>query len=333
MSDEWAAPPPPKPRRRWPRRLAWGAAVAFVLLLALYFFLTSFTFLDAFVLPKVSQGLNAKITLDDASIRPFFKVSLRGVKVQTAILGEPLLSAREVRVRYSLFDIIGGHFNISEVLLDSPVINLIEDENGGTNLDPLLKSSKGETKPPPSTAPEQSKPIELSLQNLTITNAILRRFKQEKAGGRDSAEVSNFNLILSNVGNGQSGRLSLGAGIKREKTPGATATNTMAELLQAKLSAAFQFALASDLKPRSVAGRLGLDLLKADGLADLSGLALILECDVTPSEIKQLSLNFAQKGNALGQIAITGPLDLARQEGQVKLEISAIDRRVLNLAG
>ena len=333
MSDEWAAPPPPKPRRRWPRRLAWGAAVFFVLLLALYFFLTSFTFLDAFVLPKVSQALNAKITLEDASIRPFFKVSLRGIKVQTGILGEPLLTAREARVRYSLFDIIGGHFNINEVLLDSPVINLTEDENGGTNLDPLLKSLKGETNAPSPNAPAKAKPIQLSVQNLTITNATLRRFKQEKDGGHDAAEVSNLNLSLSNLGNGQSARLSLGAEIKRDKTPGATATNIVSELLQAKLSGAFQFALAADLKPRSIAGRLGLDVLKAWSFADLSGLGLNLECDVTPSEIKQLSLNFAQKGNALGQIALTGPLDLVRQEGQLKLEISAIDRRVLNLVG
>src|ERR1041385_1232097 len=116
MSDEWAAPPPPKPRRRWPRRLAWGAAAFFALLLALYFFLTSFTFLDAFVLPKVSQALSSKITLDDASIRPLFKVSLRGIKVQTGILGEPLLTAREARVRYSLFDIIGGQYRESRLV-------------------------------------------------------------------------------------------------------------------------------------------------------------------------------------------------------------------------
>src|ERR1043166_5724864 len=135
----------------------------------------------------------------EASTPRFFKVSLRGIQVQTGILGEPLLTAREARVRYSLFDIIGGHFNINEVLLDSPVINLTEDENGGTNLDPLLKSLKGETNAPSPNAPAKAKPIQLSVQNLTITNATLRRFKQEKDGGHDAAEVSNLNLTITNA--------------------------------------------------------------------------------------------------------------------------------------
>src|SRR2546422_10493705 len=130
MSDEWAPAPPPKPPRRWPRRLAWVAGGMFLLLFVLYFFLTSFTFLEIFVLPRVNQALNAKITLQDASIRPFFKVTLRGVKVQTSVIGEPLLTARELQARYSLIDIIRGHINIEEVRFDSPVINLIEDENG-----------------------------------------------------------------------------------------------------------------------------------------------------------------------------------------------------------
>src|SRR5436305_14250463 len=108
MSNEWAPAAPQKPRRRWPRRLAWIAGGLFILLGGLYFFLTSFTCLEVFVLPRASQALNAKITLEDASISPFSKVSLRGLKVQTSVVREPLLSAREVRARYSLFDIIGG---------------------------------------------------------------------------------------------------------------------------------------------------------------------------------------------------------------------------------
>ena len=137
----------------------------------LYFFLTSFTFLETFVLPRVSRAVNAKITLEDGSIHPFFSVSLRGLKVQTSVIGEPLLSAKEVRVRYSLIDIIGGHINITEVKLDSPVINLIEDENGGTNLDPLLKSSKDEKKTATPAPVQKSKPLQLNVQTLTIANA------------------------------------------------------------------------------------------------------------------------------------------------------------------
>src|SRR5947209_16658801 len=109
--NEWAPAPPPKPPRRWPRRLAWGAAGFLFALVILYFFVTSFTFLEVFILPRVNQAVNAKITLEDASISPFSKVTLRGLKVQTTVIGEPVLTARELRARYSLIDILRGHIN------------------------------------------------------------------------------------------------------------------------------------------------------------------------------------------------------------------------------
>jgi len=338
MSDEWSPPPPPKPRRRWPRRLAWAAAISFVLLVAIYFFVTSFTFLDLFVLPRVSQAVNAKFTLEDASIRPFFKISLRGLKVQTSALGEPLLTAKLVRARYSLIDIIGGHINVSEVRLESPVINLLEDENGATNLDPLLKSSSSSDKKPPAPSPppasQKSKPLQLNVQSVTITNAIIRRLKQRKDGGRDLAELSNVNLTVNSLGNGLTGRLGLGAAIKLDNTPAATSTNGARELLEAKLAGGFNLSLSGELKPQSVNGKLALDLATApEAFRDLAGVGLALDCDISPTEIKQFALTFGQGGAILGQIAASGPLDLAKQEGQIKLEISSIDRRVLNLAG
>src|SRR4051812_32344704 len=236
MSNEWAPPPTPKPRRRWPRRLAWGTGGFFLVLLVVYLLATSFTFLELFVLPKVSQTVNARITLEDASIRPFFKVTLRGLKVQTGGIGEPLLTAKEVRARYSLIDIIGGHINVSEVWLDSPTINLLEDENGGTNLGPLLKTSKEEKKPEPPAPSRKSKPLQLHVQSVTITNALIRRQKRNKDGEREVAELSNVSLSLSSLGNAQAGHLGLAAAIKLDTRSSSPGTNATGQLLEAKVS-------------------------------------------------------------------------------------------------
>src|SRR6185503_270724 len=42
---------------------------------------------------------------------------------------------------------------------------------------------------------------------------------------------------------------------------------------------------------------------------------------------------FNQGNKLLGELKAAGPLDLARKEGRLKLEVASIDRQVLNLIG
>src|SRR5512137_3005371 len=118
MTDTIA--PQPKPRR-WLRWLLYGLGGFVLLVVVAYFYLTSASFLKSFVLPRVSQAAGATVTVEDASISPFSSVTLRQLKVQTTGT-EPLVSVREVRVRYRLMDIIGGKINVAEVMVDSPVV-------------------------------------------------------------------------------------------------------------------------------------------------------------------------------------------------------------------
>ena len=99
------------------------------------------------ILPRVSKAMNAQITVSDASISPFSQVILRGLKVQTTG-PEPLLSAAEVRLRYSLMDIIKGKIRADEVTVAWPVIALIENADGTSNLDPLQKAQPEEAAVP-----------------------------------------------------------------------------------------------------------------------------------------------------------------------------------------
>src|ERR1035441_404914 len=93
--------------------------------------------------------MNAQVTVSDASISPFSQVVLKDLKVQTTG-AEPLLTATEGRLRYSLMDIIRGNIHVDEVTLASPTVVLVENADGSSNLDPILKSQQakpGEKKP------------------------------------------------------------------------------------------------------------------------------------------------------------------------------------------
>jgi hypothetical protein len=329
MSDQWAPVAPPKPPRRWPRRLAWAGGVLFVLIVILYFVVTSHAFLEAFVLPKAGAALGTPVAVGDSSISPFRKVVLRNVKLGGSAFEEPVVALREVRLRYSLMDILRGHINVHEVSILSPVVQIVQQEDGTSNLDPFLKSS-GEPSPPG--AP--SKPVQLHLGRLTLTNALVRFTKNLPGGGREIVELSNVNLTAADLGNAKAGTLNFRTGIRFERTPGQNATNVTAELIEAKLAGGFEIALTADLKPDVLRGTTSLDVITPPAAArDIKGTSALLECDLTPAELRQLALTFKQGEKTLGQITATGPLDLERKEAQINLQITAIDRHALNTFG
>src|SRR5947207_3429260 len=153
--------PPQKPRR-WLRIFLSIIGVFILLLIVIYFVGTSSPFFKGVILPRVSKSLNANVTVADASISPFKEVTLHNLKVQAAGQ-EPLVTAPEVRARYSLMDIVRGNIRVDELALSSPTIVLIENPDGTRNLDAVLKSqtAKPKEKEPKPAEGKPSKPPQL----------------------------------------------------------------------------------------------------------------------------------------------------------------------------
>src|SRR2546421_3840050 len=116
----------PVKRRSWKRRLTRFGAGLLLLLIVAYFIATSAPFFKGVILPRVGKALNAEVTVGDASLSPFSQVVLRQLKVKTTGT-EPLLQANEVRLRYSLWSIIGGNIKVDEVTLDSPAFHIVQN--------------------------------------------------------------------------------------------------------------------------------------------------------------------------------------------------------------
>jgi len=261
-----ATPPAPRKRRRWLRAIVWVFSILIVLLVVVYFVGTSSAVFKGVILPKVSAALNARVTVSDASISPFSQVVLHNVKVETTGT-EPLATVAEVRLRYSLMDIIRGNIRVDEVSVSSPVINLVKNPDGTSNLDPITKSQK--SKPAPAQPAQPSKPPKLDLKKIALTDATVRQVTLYTNGNRDSMEISRLNLSVENVQNGQTGKLTTGADINMKNNP-PSGTNSS---LQAKLQGEFTFALTADLKPGSIQGNTRFEVTQAEGaLADVAAL-------------------------------------------------------------
>src|SRR5947209_2737236 len=122
MANATASTAPIK-RRHWLRTLGWIVLGLILLVVVIYFVGTSSAFFRGVILPRVGRGMNATITVSDASLHPFSRVVLHNLKVQTTG-PEPLMTAEEVTAHYSLWDIIGGKINVSEAVVKSPVVQI-----------------------------------------------------------------------------------------------------------------------------------------------------------------------------------------------------------------
>ncbi len=319
--------PPPRRKRR---KLFRVALVFLVLLVGLYFVVTSATFVKKVVLPQLSHALNADITVADLQVSPLRKVVLWDVKIQPPG-NEPVLTIKEVRARYSLLSILRGTIEVSELTVESPRLTIVQDADGRSNLDFLKTPEPVKPEAQPAATPPASSVPQLNLKLVTLNNATVRLTKKHLSGAPDVVEVSGLNFKLQDLKNGQPGKLELSLNAAVEKT---TQPSVGASALKGRLGGQFTFNLAADLKPTEVKGGLSFAVENATGAwADLKALTARLDCDTTPTEIRQVAVRFSKAEVALGEVRVSGPLDVAKQEGKLKLEVLALDRRVLNLAG
>ena len=328
MTDTIVSTPAPKKRRGWFRAIAWMFGILVALLVVVYFVATSGAFFKGMILPRVGKAIHAQVTVSDATINPFSQVVLRNLKVQTTGT-EPLVSAAEVRLRYSLMDIIRSNIHVDEVALVSPAVVLVENPDGSSNLDPILKSLQakpGEQKPAAPAKAPSAKPLQIDLKKFALTDATIRRVKNYANGTRDMDELSHVNITLDDLKNGQTGKLALGADINIVQQTNAT--------LQAKLAGSFTLALTADLKPGAIKGSTHLDVTQAEGaLADAAAFGSELNVEGTPTNIKEVALRFQKGSSNLGELRVSGPFDMDKLEGRLSIVFTGIDKQLLNVAG
>jgi hypothetical protein len=316
--------------RLWLRLLLGFVGILVILVVVFYFVATSSSFLKGVILPKVSKALGAEVTVAEAQISPFSHVGLRDLKVQPPC-GEPLLTAQEIHANYSLWSIIGGNIAVSEVVIESPVVTVIENADGTGNLDVFKQASTKNAAPAPAKTQPAAKPMQVDIKNVSLNNATVRIVKNYANGEKDVTEVTGLNFTVTDLKNGQSGKIQLAATLAVQK---AAQTNTAAASMSAKLTGGFDFAFTSDLKPASVKGSTTFTVNEATGaLANLKTFAATFNCDLTATELKELALRFTTADALLAEIRASGPFDTAKSEGKLKLEISGIDKQALNLAG
>ena len=309
-------------------KLGIGVSVLLALLVVAYLVATSVWFLKSVILPKAGVALNARITVEDAALSPFSSVTLTRLKV-TPQGEETLFSAEEARLRYSLLDIIHGRINVAEISVSSPMVQVIFQADGTSNLDPILKAQKAVPAPPPKTAaPSQS--LQLDLKKVVLNNATVRYVQKLKNGGQQVVELTGLTFTADDLANNRAGKIGLATDLKFDQGLAGPSNG----VIGAKLAGTFDLALDAFLMPATVKGAAKLRTTLASGtLKDAAGLGASLETELTLKELKSAVLEFDQAGQSLGLVRVSGPFDSSKLEAKLRADIAGIDRRLLNMAG
>lgn len=311
------------------KKLGLSFAALLVLLVVAYFVVTSAMFHKGVVLPRVAKLIGADLTVEDTSISPFSGVTLLGVKLQVSG-GEPIFTAKEIRARYDLMAILGGTIAVEEAAVSGAAINIVQHSDGTFNFTPIIKATESK-EPKPAKPATASAPPKLNIKSISVKDSTIRFAKSEKTGARMLAELAGVSVVVSNIQNGQTGKLTIGTDVKFEQTAGGT--NTV-DALAAKLASSVDFTLKPDLLPQGFKGNLRLDTTQArGGFADASGLATTLDLDLTMTDIKQFALKVARGQQQFATISASGPFDAQKMEGKLRLDIAGLDKNVLNIVG
>jgi uncharacterized protein involved in outer membrane biogenesis len=148
---------------RWFRKLAIILGAVLGLLVITYFVVTSTMFVKGVILPRVGRALNAEVTVQDASISPFSRVTLRNLVVKTTG-SEPLLKAEQVHARYDLIAILRGTIRVHEVAVVSPEVRIVQQPDGQSNLDPISAAARH--------LDRSTDTIQFDLQNVSLKTAM-----------------------------------------------------------------------------------------------------------------------------------------------------------------
>ena len=162
------------------KRLSWFAAAVLAILLASILIAPHFIDLALFketYLPLVEESLNRRIDVGEVHLRliptPAIQLSKLSVSDSAAFAENTFFSAREVRLKLRFLPLLRGRFEVSELVLEKPIFNLLKQPDGTFNYYDIGKKKAGAVTPRvPRKKPDAPKIPETATVPLALPNRV-----------------------------------------------------------------------------------------------------------------------------------------------------------------
>lgn len=293
-------------------------------LLGSFLYVTSDSFLQSQILPKVNEQLGGEVKVAKSKIKPFSQFAFDEVSVRSLKKDglDPVFQVKQIDLQYDLMKLLSGkELNVSKFLVDSPRIVLKTFSDESSNFE-FNGAPSEETDVPESDSSAQ--PIDININNIEIKNAYVLIESQQPDGSWSRQEIDGFNFSIDQLGGGRKGTIKISAS--------SILNESGADKLIAALGGQFNIEMADDLAPSNIGGSIKVDVSEASGqLADLKDVAIGLDLALQPQKLENLSLSIVRGGNLLGKILATGPFDPEKGSADLTLTADQINKSVLNL--
>lgn len=316
----------PENARKIPwRRIFYGVGVIVALCAGLYFLTTSSFFIKGLILPRIERNLGAQIDVEDISISPFRWLRARGVSVAFED-SKTTFQTDALDLDANLLNLRSGDLRIDKLQLKNPVLHWVQGAE---------KNAVQETPGRSSSTTDYSRLLRhLDVGEILIENGSLQMKSEPGEATKKFWEGEQINIQLKNLRPGGAGDLSMAGNFRYEQShpSGSGEENPPADRWSAQMNGKYKFTLDSSSLPQSVEGKTVIRLGEAEGrFADIQDLTAEMEANLTPKRLDGLSIVFSKGGQRLGRAQLNGPLDLDRRQAHLNLNVSELDRRVLNL--
>lgn len=326
-------PEQPKKKRRWLKVLFILFALFCCLIVGVYFYISSASFVRNQVFAKVEQELNQPVTSEEIYFSPFSSLELKNFSLGD----DPFLKAGTIRVKYELMGFLNNQVNVNEITLEDAELNVIVNRKGELNLlskvvrkiedkKPENKEEKKKKKEDKPEEKQEKKAPLVNIRNINFKNLKLHVFL-DNSDEEDQFELNleNFTFSLPEISNGKDLTYELETAIRCK-------AGEKFDLKNGKLKISGKSRLSENLKPELF----GLDILITDLDAVNEKVKLPLNTVKLLADIgidgKKVTINDMQVMNPdrNAGVSLKGVAD--DKQVDLNLAIKNVDSSILDLA-
>jgi hypothetical protein len=214
-----ATPTPPRKKRRgWWWKLPLILIVLLAVLVLLIPTIASTGPVRRYVTAAISENLNGKLEIADWSISWTGGISASGIKLLDRA-GSTVVEIKRVTTELSMLDVVGGNFDAGKVDVVDPVLHIVQQPDGRTNLETIPKPKEdGGDDGAASSEPSDLPNVRADIHIANITGTLTRPGTPvvHLTGGTITARIPSINdpieqhiELTARVGDGREGKILL----------------------------------------------------------------------------------------------------------------------------
>lgn len=318
--------------RGWKRIAVFSLSGIFVFFLLMYWILTSQTFIQSQILPRVSKAIGAPLTAKKISFSLFSGIELQNLEIGS---GESrLLHAKTVRCNYALMPVFRGELVIREFMLDGVEIQISQDAAGKSNLPqpPAKKVTNSPSQPSKAGSSKTGLPFNPDLKNIRISDlSIVVRQAGKNPQQPLLFEINDFNLNVPEFSLDKPSKLDFRGKLKLIR-------GNEIQLLNANLDGKLAVEINSQLQPKSVLMEIRLNELAGHFQEiDLARRSIDLNMKLTGNgntfNMQQLSFTESSDRQLEAAIQLSGSGTLDPLTADLNISLETLNTSALNLIG